>query len=114
MRNMSFSLTTPQFRARSKTVTRRLGWEHLKPGDQLMGVVKGMGLKLGEKVERLGPIEVVSVRREPLGHIRRCGPDECAREGFPDMLPGQFCEMFSKHNGCCEGTDITRIEFKYL
>jgi hypothetical protein len=33
-RLMSVSLTEPQVRARSKTVTRRLGWLMLKPGDK--------------------------------------------------------------------------------
>lgn len=63
MRNMSFSLTTPQMRDRTKTLTRRLGWYSLKPGDRVQAVVKGMGLKKGEKVERLCVIEVVSVHR---------------------------------------------------
>lgn len=34
-RNMSFSMTTEAVRNRTKTVTRRLGWEFLKPGDIL-------------------------------------------------------------------------------
>lgn len=50
MRNISFALTTPQFKSRSKDVTRRIGWWFLKPGDVVMGVEKGMGLKKGEKV----------------------------------------------------------------
>ena len=33
MRNISFALTTPQFKARTKTVTRRKGWLMLQPGD---------------------------------------------------------------------------------
>lgn len=118
MKNISFSLTTPQFRAKTKTVTRRLGWLKAKPGDRLMGVEKGMGLKKGEKVVRLGEIEVVSVKREKLGDIRKYPhggtSGETAREGFPDMLPGDFCAMFGKHNDCSEGADVTRIEFKYI
>ena len=47
MRLMSFALTTRQFLAHEKTVTRRLGWEFLKPGDRVCGVEKGMGLKKG-------------------------------------------------------------------
>jgi hypothetical protein len=48
MRNISFSITRFQFCDRTKTVTRRLGWAKLKPGDVLMGVEKAMGLKKGE------------------------------------------------------------------
>jgi hypothetical protein len=66
MRNISFSLTTEQFKARTKTVTRRLGWTFLEPGTVLMGCEKCMGLKPGEKIVRLGRIRVVSVRRERL------------------------------------------------
>ena len=33
MLNMSFALTTPQVRSQEKDVTRRLGWDDLKPGD---------------------------------------------------------------------------------
>lgn len=46
-RNMSFTLTIEQMRARTKTVTRRKGWAFLKPGDLVWAVVKGMGLKPG-------------------------------------------------------------------
>ena len=63
-RNISFALTTDQFRARTKTVTRRLGWETLKAGDILMGCERCQGLKKGEKIKQLGPIRVVGVSRE--------------------------------------------------
>ena len=66
MKSMSFMLTRQAVIDRTKTVTRRLGWDNLKPGDRLYAVTKAMGLKKGEKQERLGVIEVVSVRREEL------------------------------------------------
>lgn len=118
MRNISFALTTYQFRDRSKTVTRRIGWTKLKPGNLLMGVVKGMGLKPGEKVERLGAIRVVSVRQEELQAMTRA-PDygfrECVLEGFPTMSPNDFVAMFcSSHKGCTPSTLVTRIEFEYV
>lgn len=43
MRSMSFMLTTRQIRERSKDVTRRLGWEKLKPGDRLHAMRKVHG-----------------------------------------------------------------------
>lgn len=64
MRNMSFALTTDQFLAGTKTVTRRLGWKFLKPGDRVMACEKCMGLRKGEKIRRLGEIEIVSVKRD--------------------------------------------------
>lgn len=39
-RNISFSMTEPQFVDGSKDVTRRMGWKWLKPGDRIMGVRK--------------------------------------------------------------------------
>lgn len=111
MRNMSFALTTPQFKARTKTVTRRLGWDFLKPGDHVMGVEKGMGLKKGKKVKRLGAIEIVDVRVEALYRITHA---DVIKEGFPDMSREDFICMFCSHNNCWETTGVNRIEFKYL
>jgi len=68
MRLMSFAATVPQMRARTKTVTRRLGWTTLKAGDQLLACAKTRGVKVEDR-EELGVIEVVSVRREPLDVI---------------------------------------------
>ncbi len=47
MKNISFALTTKQFLDGSKTVTRRLGWANLKPGEILMACEKCMGLGPG-------------------------------------------------------------------
>ena len=109
---MSFSLTTPQFKARTKSVTRRLGWKNLKVGERVMACEKCQGLKLGEHVVEIGEIEIVGARREEL---YRMMDDDCAREGFPEMAAEQFIEMFCAHNkGTNRTTEITRIEFKYL
>jgi hypothetical protein len=62
-RNISFSMTEPQFLDGSKDVTRRMGWLRIKPGDVLNACRKCMGLKPGEKIVRLGQIVVVSVTR---------------------------------------------------
>lgn len=112
-RNISFALTTEQFKNRTKTVTRRTGWTFLKPGDILMGCKKCMGLKPGEKIERLGLIRVVDVRRERLRDIRG---DDCAREGFPEMNRSQFIKFFLDEIKPKQGilTPVTRIEFEYL
>lgn len=116
MRNFSFSLTEQQFLDGSKDVTRRLGWEYLKVGDRLMGCRKCMGRKPGEPLVRLGEIEVVSVRREPLRQLvrdRTYGREECRREGFPQMGPWEFVEFFiSSHAKCTALTTVTRIEFR--
>ena len=110
-RNMSFSLTTPQMCQRSKTVTRRLGWSYLRVGEVINAVEKAMGLHKGEKVVTIGQLRVISVRREPLHAITA---DDCNREGFPEMTPTQFIQMFCRHNRCNPDTIVTRIEFQHL
>lgn len=119
MRNMSFALTTDQVRAGTKTVTRRMGWRFLTPGTLIQPVRKGMGLKPGEKVERLrGPIRVTSVRTEQLRRMSdypAYGVVECAREGFDSMTPYAFVKMFCEsHKGCTPESHVVRIEFEYV
>lgn len=111
MRNISFMLTTQQIRDRTKTVTRRLGWCFLKPGDRLQGCVKCQGIKKGEKMEKLAVIEVVSIRRESLWDMSE---DDCAKEGFPEMHPHEFVEMFCDNMSVGPGEYVNRIEFKYV
>jgi hypothetical protein len=116
---MSFSMTTQQIRDGSKLVTRRLAWLKLvgKSGILLQGVVKGMGLKKGEHVEKIRVIRLVEARREPL---RRMIDDldygwcEVSLEGFPDMHPANFVTWFCKGHHCTPDRMITRIEFEYV
>jgi hypothetical protein len=118
MRNMSFSLTTRQYRNRTKSVTRRLGWKNLKPGDVVMGCVKSMGLKKGQKIKKLHAFQCVSNRSERLDEIYKHGPAygraETAREGFPEMTAGQLVKMFCRHNKVKPTRKIQRIEMKHL
>jgi hypothetical protein len=122
MRNISFMLTQKQILARTKTVTRRVGWAKLKEGDLLRGVEKGMGLKAGEKVRLLATIRVVSVRAEPLSAMTAdldYGRAECEKEGFGDHAtlswPSPFVEFFcGSHRGCTPDTVVSRIEFEYV
>lgn len=111
MRNMSFWLTTPQMRAKTKTVTRRFGWAFLKDGERVCAVVKGMGLKKGKKVERIYAIDIVSTRWEPLNAITKA---ECIKEGFPDMEPAEFVAMMCQYHGCKSNEEVNRIEFEYV
>lgn len=119
MRRISVTLTEAQIVAMTKTVTRRSGWEKLVPGQVLQPVRKAMGLRKGEQQVCIGsPIVVRSVRREPLQRMLdelEYGKTECELEGFPEMSPGQFVEMFCKsHKGCTPDSLITRIEFDYV
>lgn len=111
MRNMSFMLTTEQIRNQTKTVTRRLGWKFLKEGDIVNACVKCQGLKKGEKIEKICQLRVTSVRREWLEWISK---GECVKEGFPDMEPVEFIDMFCEHMKCKPFDFVNRIEFEYV
>ena len=116
MRNMSFSMTKEQIRNGTKTVTRRLGWKFLKPGDVVMACEKCQGLKKGEKVKKIGPIRVVSVRREGLSEIINYWywVNEAEKEGFPGIGTWAFILLFCAANKCSPGDQVTRIEFEYM
>lgn len=115
---MSFAHTMAQMRARQKDVTRRLGWLDLEPGEELLAIEKGQGLRKGEKVKPIHVIRVRNVRRERLDEIVNqargtYGQTEMVREGFPGMDPQFFMLQFF-----VERIDpselITRIEFEHL
>lgn len=111
MRNMGFAMTTAQIKAGTKTVTRRFGWWFLNEGDMVQPVAKAMGLKRGEKVQKLrGPLQVVKVNSEPLNSITKA---DCILEGFPDLEPSEFVDMLVKHYGCDPSKTVNRIEYAY-
>jgi hypothetical protein len=112
-RNMSFMLTTEQVRNKTKTVTRRLGWWNLKEGDIVNACVKCMGLKKGEKVEKICQIRIKNVRKERINQIT---DSDLIKEGFPDWNRYQFIKMFLDSHKCKTGvvTPVNRIEFEYL
>lgn len=122
-RLMSVSLTEDAVRDRRKTVTRRLGWKFLKPGDRLMLCRKVMGRRKGEPLERIAEVEVVDVRRERLWDIT---DDDIAREcvdpglftetyvdtGLPTITA--WVEWFCEEMDVRPDDEITRIEWRYL
>lgn len=118
MRQISFFLTTDQVRTKTKTVTRRLGWESLAPGTVLRAIVKGQGLKRGEAVEPICEIRVTDVRRERLDRLIEdpaYGADEAEREGFPGWSGQQFVDFIcAKNTGVYPRRELTRIQFEYL
>lgn len=127
MRNISASLTRDQIvksvelvkqgKDPLKTVTRRLGWKNLKPGERLQVVNKCQGLKAGEHPIKLAVVEVVNVRRERLHEMTNriyYGLAEVRREGFHHLTPHQFVAMFCKCMKCKPSQEITRIEWGYL
>ena len=126
---MSVSKTTEAVRSRKKTVTRRLGWQFLKPGDHLTLCKKVQGRKKGEPLERIAEVEVISVRREPLLAIT---DEDVAKEAVPtdcfEMLEEQedgtwqpptheWVRWFSEELGLDPShyyeQMVTRIEWRY-
>jgi hypothetical protein len=112
-RLMSVALTEQAVVERQKTVTRRLGWRFLKPGDRLTLCRKVQGRTAGEPLERLAEVQVVSVRPEPL-YMVQLDDREVEREGFPGMTGRQFVQFFCQHMRCQATTQVTRIEWRYL
>jgi hypothetical protein len=108
---MSFMLTKEQVRNRTKTVTRRLGWAFLKPGDIVNAVEQGMGLKKGEKVKKICQLRIKSTRLEPLYQITK---EECVKEGFPNMFPQDFIFTFRRLNKVRATQSVNRIKFGYV
>lgn len=115
MANMSFMLTPHQFQDGSKDVTRRMGWKNIKIGAPHVGILKGQGLKKGEKITRLGAFIPIKSRWEPLRRMidePEYGKSEVIREGFPNLSPQDFVKMFCKtHKGCTPETLVNRIQF---
>lgn len=111
MRNMSFMLTTEQFKNRTKTVTRRLGWWNLKPGEIVNAVEKSQGLKKGEKIVSLGKIKIITAIHVPLNAITQ---EDVILEGFPEWTPSQFVDFFCKTHKCFPDTKINRIQFSHI
>lgn len=109
MRLMSFALTTQQIHDGTKTVTRRLGWLDVKPGELICACAKVMG-RNGAPLERLRIIRVISVRREPLSAI---DDDDVWAEGF-NMPAHEFVDMFCDAMQCHRSDPVTRIEFRYV
>ncbi len=114
--NISFNKTIPQMIAYAKLTTRRLGWWNLKPGQVLQAIEKGQGLKKGEKIVPIHPIQIISVSQEPLNlivQLPKYGALEMVREGFPGMDPAEFVDFFCKMNKCEPDTIVNRIDFRH-
>lgn len=94
-RRMSFFLTKAQILDGSKTVTRRNvnTWTTIRPGDRILAIEKGQGLRAGEGHHVLALLEVVDVRLELLTDITA---EDCAREGFPEMTPAEFVAFYRR------------------
>ncbi len=114
VRLMSFAMTVEQMRARRKTVTRRHTAKHVAEGDLILAVEKARGVRVADRVS-IAVIRVLSVRRETLGMIT---PAECILEGFPELSPREFVQLYLKGNGISPRVPLTeiettRIEFKF-
>ena len=110
MRLISFAWTSDAFLEGRKTVTRRQGWKTLKAGTRLQVVRKAMGLRKGEKVERLGVIEVLDVSRVPLDSIDL---EDVRREAVEGVTtPEDFVRFYALGNRCEPSSLVTRISFR--
>jgi hypothetical protein len=117
-RLMSVAFTEDAVRERRKTVTRRIGWKHVKVGDTLTLCRKVMGRRKGEPLVRIAEVEVIDVRRERLDRLTKLpmyGTAEMKREGFPGMIPAAFIRRyFTDAQRVQPDAEVTRIEWRYL
>lgn len=115
-RLMSVSLTEQAVVDRRKTVTRRLGWTFIKPGERLTLCRKVMGRKPGEPLVRLAEVEVVSVRRERLSAITPLDVKAEAVPGMEKAAPYQWARWYADKMGMGGNIDgwVTRIEWRYV
>lgn len=111
MRNMSFFHTHKQFLSGIKTVTFRLGWDNLFPGDRIMAIVKGQGLKKGEKIQRLGEMLVISVCSMQVYEINDA---DIILDGFGGMPRSEWIKWFCRQMGCDQSRWVSRIEFRRI
>ena len=119
MRRISFSATTEQMWAGTKTVTRRdpATWRHLAPGDRLTAIEKGMGLAAGERQVVIGVIEIVSNEVMALEPVvvgwRAWQADEARREGFGSWA--EFVATWQRLHGRFDPSAmVRRIEFRHV
>ena len=110
MRNISFAATPVQLLAGMKNVTRRIGWKKLQEGQILQAILKGQGLRKGEKVQKLGYVKVISLRSERLDAIT---DEDVEAEGFPGKSHYWFIEKFMDAFKCKRNKIVLRIEFTY-
>lgn len=112
MRHMSFAMTTEQVEKGTKTVTRRDGWTHLKPGEIFLAVRKTMGLKRGQKVQPIRHLRCISNSRERLDAITK---EDVVKEGYPDLTPKEFIAKYIQAKRGRKATMmVSRIEFDYV
>ena len=115
-KRMSFFLTQDPIRSLTKFVTRRNieTWVDARPGDRLLPIEKGQGLKAGESQKLLLParwqIELVSCDERLIGDIDRA---DCILEGFPDMTPNDFVDMYAA-NSAKQVKTVRRFLFRYV
>ena len=117
MRNMSFMLTTEQMYSQTKLVTRRQGWDFLKIGDIIQAVEKCQGIPKGGHIKKIGKIIILETRWEPIFqmiHVPQYGESEVILEGFPQMTPKEFVEMYCNHNKVKQWERCNRIRFDHV
>lgn len=109
---MAVSLTEDAVVTRTKTVTRRVGWRHVRVGDTLTLCRKVMGRKKGEPIVRLAEVEIVAIHTEMLGMITE---RDVIDEGLDPMTVSEFIDFFcATHKGATPSTPVTVIRWKYL
>jgi hypothetical protein len=113
-----FSRTASQILDRSQTVTRRVGWRFLEPGDLVQAIEARPGSDGARAVRPLAVLRIRDVRVERLSRLisdPAYAEDELPREGFPCWSRDEFVTTFCRtHRLKTVDVDITRLEFEHV
>ena len=115
---MLFDDTAAGLMAREQTVTRRVGYEEVRPGDFIDAVSEMWMLNHPGKIVPLAKLVVVSVRAEPLKRLLE-EPEYAAKEmkrsclSRDKSLRAQLAAFVSRHRSTSLSSMVTRIEFAY-
>ena len=104
--------TEPAVIASTKTVTRRLGWNHTKVGDTLTLVRKMMkGTGSSFWLDPLAEVEVVSIHSEMLCMVL---DGDMADEGYPSMTASDYVTAFCRRHRADPWSPVKVIRWRYL
>jgi len=92
-RMISMFLTQQQVKARTKTVTRRLGWRWLKPGTLLQPVVKAQGKPIASVLGDFGRALLA------VAEVGTFGADKYTRGGWVSVPDGvdRYTDALYRH-----------------
>jgi len=110
VRRFVFAVPSPGVENRTKTVSRLSGSVGLIPGALFPAVMREEAFGACHS-RPVGRVRILNCRPEPLDQVTEA---EVRREGFPDLTPSAFVDLFRAINGGERGQRVTRVEFEWV